>query len=196
LCEKERRAAQDSGRDLYEVIIEAASDNLRSLYFLPHFVGAGTPYLDSHSRGALVGLTIDTTKEDISRAVLDSINYEAKVNIDRMNQSGCQIGEIRAIGGGAKSARWLQMKADAFGMPVVSMKTSEAASLGAAILAGMAAGCFGGIAEAVDRMVEVKQTYEPNAARCRQYECKYQEYVEIYPALRNLNNLLSREEVA
>jgi xylulokinase len=193
LCEKERLAAQDSGRDVYEVIIEAASDNLRSLYFLPHFVGAGTPYLDSHSRGALVGLTIDTTKEDISRAVLDSINYEAKVNIEHMNQSGCHIGEIRTIGGGAKSARWLQMKADTFGMPVISMKTSEAAALGAAILAGIAAGCFGSIREAVDRMVEVKQIYEPNAARGRQYECKYQEYVEIYPALRNLNDLLSRE---
>jgi xylulokinase len=193
LCEKERLAAQASGRDVYEVIIEAASDNLRSLYFLPHFVGAGTPYLDSHSRGALLGLTIDTTKEDISRAVLDSINYEAKVNIERMNQSGCRIGEVRAIGGGAKSARWLQMKADTFDMPVVSMKTSEAAALGAAILAGIAAGCFGGIHEAVDRMVAVKHTYEPNAARSRQYECKYREYVEIYPALRNLNNLLSRE---
>ena len=204
MCEKERIAAQDSGRDVYEVIIEAASDNLRSLYFLPHFVGAGTPYLDSHSRGALVGLTIDTTKEDISRAVLDSINYEAKLNIERMNQSGCQIGEIRAIGGGAKSARWLQMKADTFGMPVVSMKTSEAASLGAAILGGIAAGCFGSIHEAVDRMVEVKQTYEPNAARGRQYECKYREYVEIYPALRESeqpsftggSRMNSRERVA
>ena len=95
MCERERIAARESGRDVYEAIIEAASDNPRSLYFLPHFVGAGTPYPDSHSRGALVGLTIDTTKEDISRAVLDSINYEARVNIDRMNQSGCQIGEIR-----------------------------------------------------------------------------------------------------
>ncbi len=193
LCETEQIAARQSGRDVYETIIEAASDHLRSLYFLPHFVGAGTPYLDSHSRGAVVGLTIDTTKEDLSRAVLDSINYEAKVNIERMNQSGCRIDQIRAIGGGAKSARWLQMKADAFGMPVVSMKASEAAALGAAILGGIATGCFGSIREAVERMVEVQHTYEPDAAKHRQYEGKYREYREIYPALRELNCLLSRE---
>ncbi len=66
LCEIERIAAKESGRDAYNVIIEAASDSPRSLYFLPHFVGAGTPHLDSQSRGALVGLTIDTTKQDIS----------------------------------------------------------------------------------------------------------------------------------
>jgi xylulokinase len=193
LCEAEQVAAREAGRDVYDAIIEAASDPGRSLYFLPHFVGAGTPYLDSHSRGALVGLTIDTTKQDLSRAVLDSINYEAKVNIERMNQSGCRIGEIRAIGGGAKSARWLQMKADTFGVPVLSMKTSEAASLGAAILGGVASGCFRSIREAVERMVEVKHTYEPDPEKHRQYEVKYREYAEIYPALRKLNHLLSQE---
>ena len=164
------------------------------LYFLPHFVGAGTPYLDSHSRGALVGLTVDTTKEDISRAVLDSINYEAKVNLDRMNQVGCSIGEIRAIGGGAKSVRWLQMKADAFGMPVLSMKISEAAALGAAMLGGIGAECFSGIEQAVENMVAVQHAYEPNSKQNRQYQQNFQEYVEIYPALRDLNHLISNRQ--
>ena len=77
LCDKEKMIAENNNRDVYQIIIDGATDDIRSIYFLPHFVGAGTPYLDSHSRGALLGLTINTTKGDISRAVLNSINYEA-----------------------------------------------------------------------------------------------------------------------
>ena len=191
LCEKEKVLAEKNNRDVYEIIIARASADIRSLYFLPHFVGAGTPYLDSHSRGALVGLTVDTTKEDISRAVLNSTNYEAKLNIDRMNQAGCSIKGLRAIGGGAKSERWLQMKADTFGMPVSSMQISEAASLGAAMLAGIAVGCFAGVEEAVEKMAKVKYTYEPDKEKGRQYQEKYEEYVKIYPALKAFNHFIS-----
>ena len=159
LCEAETGLAERSGRDVYDVIFERASDTIAPVYFLPHFVGAGTPYLDSHSRGALVGLSIDTKKEDITRAVLDSTNYEAKLNIECMNQTGCGIKELRAVGGGAKSERWLQMKADTFNICVSSMDTSEAALLGAAMLAGIASGRFGAVQEAVDNMVRVKRTW-------------------------------------
>ena len=190
-CDKEKILAEKNNRDVNEIIIERASDNIRSLYFLPHFVGAGTPSLDSHSRGALVGLTIDTTKEDISKAVLDSVNYEARLNIEHMNRAGCKIREMRAIGGGARSERWLQMKADTFGMPVSSMRISEAASLGAAMLAGIATGCFAGGQEAVDKMVKVKRVYEPDSGKKAQYREKYEEYVKIYPALKTFNHLIS-----
>lgn len=196
LCDKEKMLAKDDDRDVYEIIIAGASDGIRSLYFLPHFVGAGTPYLDSHSRGALVGLTIDTTKEDISRAVLDSTNYEAKLNIELMNKAGCGIRELRAIGGGAKSERWLQMKADTFDMPVSSMQISEAASLGAAMLGGIASGCFASIQEAVDKMVKVKRVYEPDKEKNKQYQEKYEEYLKIYPALKPFNHLIFAEKDA
>ena len=192
LCEAEAARAVEQGRDVYEVIIEAASPEPRSLYFLPHHVGAGTPYLDSNSRGALVGLTIDTTRQDISRAVLDSINYEMKLNIDLMNEAGLGIGELRAVGGGAKSERWLQMKADCFALPVSSMEVTEAASLGAAALGGVAAGAFRDVEEAARSMVRIKRTYYPDADRVERYEEKYREYRQLYPALKSFNHLISR----
>jgi len=193
-CDKERQIAEREGKDPYEVIVERAGDNIRSLFFLPHFVGSGTPYLDSYSRGALVGLTVDTTKEDISRAVLDSTSYEAKLDIELLAEADCKINELRAIGGGAKSDRWLQIKADCFGLPVLSMKVSEAASLGAAMLGGIAAGRFNNTHDAVAAMVAVDRTFDPDRSRNKQYEEKYQQYKEIYPSLKKFNHLITRNK--
>ena len=191
LCDAERAIAINSDKSIYEVIIEQASEDIKSLFFLPHFVGAGTPYLDSYSRGALVGLTIATNKQDISKAVLDSTDYEMKLNIELMNEAGLGIQQLRAIGGGAQSKKWLQMKADTFGLPVSSMNVSEAASLGAAILGGMGTGSFNDIQEAVKSMVHVATTYEPNEEQTRLYQEKYQQYKQLYLVLKDYNKLLS-----
>ncbi|MCK4400887.1 hypothetical protein KAW08_01120 [bacterium] len=189
-CDGEQARASQTNCSVYEVIIEEASPEVKNLFFLPHFVGSGTPYLDSHSMGALVGLTVDTTKQDVSKAVLDSINYEMKLNIDLMNQAGLGIRKLRAIGGGSKSRRWLQMKADTFGMAVASMKTSEAASLGAAILAGISIGTFKDAHCAVEAMVHIKSTYYPDEKQSRVYQEKYELYKELYPALKQFNFIL------
>ena len=138
-----------------------------------------------------MGLTIATNKQNISKAVLDSINYEMKLNIELMKEAGLRIQQLRAIGGGAKSAKWLQMKADTFGLPVSSMKVSEAASLGAAILGGMGTGSFDNIQDAVESMVHTVTTYEPNEEQTRLYQEKYQQYKQLYPALKDYNKLLS-----
>ncbi|MDY6913597.1 MAG: FGGY-family carbohydrate kinase [Planctomycetota bacterium] len=191
LCGVETARAAESERDAYDIIVEEASDEIRSLFFLPHFVGSGTPYLDSGSRGALVGLTIDTTRQDISKAVLDSTNYEMKLNIDKMNDAGLGIRQLRAVGGGARSRRWLQMKADTFEMPVCSMRTPEAASLGAAMLAGVSVGCFKNIRDAVEAMVHIERTYHPNKEQSRRYREKYLQYRRLYRCLRSFNHLIT-----
>jgi len=191
LCQAEKAKAAKTNRSVYDIIIEEASSEIKSLFFLPHFVGSGTPYLDSNSKGALVGLTIDTTRQDISKAVLDSNNYEMKLNIELMNEAGMGIRQIRAIGGGAKSQRWLQMKADTFELPVSSMQISEAASLGAAILAGVSIGVFKDIRQAVDSMIRIRHTYYPDERQSRLYNEKYQQYKQLYPTLKEYNKLIS-----
>ena len=191
LCTQEANEAFESNCDVYDIIIEQASSEITSLFILPHFVGAGTPYLDSHSRGAIVGLTVDTNKQNLSKAVLDSINYEMKLNIDLMNETGSDIQELRTIGGGAKSGKWLQMRADTFDLPVSSMQTSEAASLGAAMLAGVSIGAFKDLSEATAAMVQIKHTYHPDEKRSKLYLEKYQQYRQLYPALKSFNNLIA-----
>ena len=75
---------------------------------LPHFTGSGTPYLDLESKGAIVGLTLSTTKGELVKAILEGISYEIKQNLAMLQDAGVVINEVRAIGGGAKSEKWLQ----------------------------------------------------------------------------------------
>ncbi len=186
LCGQEVLEAQKTGRDVYELIISRASDNPASVFFLPHFVGSGTPTLDPLSKGAMIGLTLSTTKSDISRAVLDSTNYEMKLNIDSLEEAGVRLDEIRTVGGGAKSGKWLKMKADVFGKTVISLEVSEAACLGAAILAGTASGVYSSVDEGVSRAVRVQDTFYPDTTMTEQYREKYELYKKLYPALKEL----------
>ncbi len=191
LCAEEVREARAGERDPYDVMLAHMAPHPATAFFLPHFVGAGTPYLEPQARGALVGLTLDTDKAALTRAVIDSTNYEMKLNIDRMEAAGIVISELRAIGGGAKSAAWLQMKADVFAKPVTVIQTTEAAALGAALLAGKAAGFYHSAREAAEHLVQPGTTYYPDAQQHERYLQRYGHYQRIYRALADFNRELS-----
>ena len=182
----EMREAARTGLDVYDVIVEGASQEPSPLYVLPHFVGSGTPTLDPRSSGAILGLTLSTTRQDVSRAMLDSLNYELKLNIDTLEEVGIPLRELRAVGGGAKSKRWLQMKADTFGIPVTSLQISEAACLGAALLAGTAAGAYASVDEGVSQVVKIGRVYEPRIEENEKYSKGYELYRKIYSVLKNI----------
>lgn len=178
--------AKRVGRDVYDIIVERASSEPVDVYILPHFVGSGTPTLDSKSKGAILGLTIDTSKGDISRAILDSNNYDLRLNMDKLKQAGIPMEEIRAIGGGAKSKRWLQLRANVLGKRVCTLKVSEAVSLGAAILAGVGVNSFKSPQDGAQQWVEIDRVFEPDIRKHSQHSERYQNYLRIYPALREL----------
>jgi xylulokinase len=181
------REETGSGRDVYDLIVGGASPEASSLFILPHFVGSGTPTLDPLSSGAILGLSLATRREDVSRSVLDSLNYELRLNIETLEELGIPIEEIRAVGGGAKSTRWLQMKADVFGKPVTSLALSEAPCLGAALLAGAAIGTYESVDEGVSTAVRVGDTYEPDMKAHTRYTEKFEVYRKIYPVLRRID---------
>lgn len=185
-CFEEKMEAKRAGRDVYDIIVEKVSPEPVDVYVLPHFVGSGTPTLDSKSKGAILGLSIDTTKEDISRAILDSNNYDLRLNMDKLQQIGIPIEEIRTIGGGARSKKWLQLRADVLGKRVCTLKVSEAASLGAAILAGVGINSFTSPQEGARQWVKIDRVFEPDIKRHSQYRERYQNYLKIYPALKEL----------
>jgi xylulokinase len=187
ICRDEVRQAEKLGIDPYSLIIDQASPEPADLFVLPHFVGAGTPTLDPFSKGAIVGLTISTDKPDLTRAVLDSINYEMKYNIECMQEAGIVIDDLRVIGGAAKSSRWLQMKADVFEKTISVPQVSEAASLGAAILASTATKIFSSLEDAIDQMVRIKKQYFPNSKEREKLQSRYKIYLKIYQTLKELN---------
>ena len=185
-CFEEKMEAKRAGRDVYDIIVERANPEPVDIYILPHFVGSGTPTLDSKSKGAILGLTIDTTKEDISRAILDSNNYDLRLNMDKLKEAGIPMEEIRTIGGGAKSERWLQLRANVLGKRVCTLKVSEAVSLGAAILAGVGINIFTSPQQGAQQWVKTDRAFEPDVKQHSQYRERYQNYLKIYPALKEL----------
>lgn len=187
LCAEEQYKARKSNCDPYEVIFAEMAPQPKDIFFLPHFVGSGTPHFDPLSKGAIIGLKISTNKADLTRSIIDGINYEMKQNINYFRQNGIVLNEIRSVGGGAKSRAWLKLKASCFGLPVVKPKVGEAVSLGAAILAGCAIGKFNSIEEGVGNMVSIAEIFDPDPELNRIYEEKYQKYKELYQLLKPFN---------
>jgi xylulokinase len=183
MCQTEQQQAQAEGRDAYDVIFELASPEPSPVMVLPHFAGSGTPWFDTASKGAILGLTFNTTKADLAKAILEGLTFELRVNLDLLKQSRVPINELRAIGGGARSELWLQLKADISGIRVVTPAVTEAACLGAALLAGVGAGLFPSAAQAAEQVLTFKKSYEPDPARAARYAERFAIYRTIYPAV-------------
>jgi xylulokinase len=188
--ETEKREAARKGVDPYEVIVSDLPETPARVMVLPHFTMTGTPHFDMHAKGVLLGLTLETTKADIVKAILEGVTFEMKLNVELLEQAGIPIRSMRITGGGAKSSTWVQLKADIMGKPIASLHVSEGTSAGAAILAGLGIGEFDSVEEAVAQWVKVKEVFEPDPKKHAPYEERFEIYKKIYPAVREINRLL------
>jgi len=159
---------------LTDRILSKVPDEPSRLLILPHFNGSGTPWCDMDSKGA----------------ILESQSYELKINLNTMERAGIEISELRAVGGGAKSPLWLQIKADILDRPITTLKVQEAACLGAALLAGTATGVYNSLDSAVEQTVVPERGFRPEENSARRYEEKFSVYREVYPTLSALNRKL------
>jgi xylulokinase len=141
------------------------------------------PEANQKARGVFYGFTLRHTKAHFARAIMEAVACIVRRNIDVLRELGIHVNEIRSMGGGARSRLWKQIEADLTQRPVLTMKNEEAACLGAAILAGTAIGMYNSIEEACERMVSVKERFEPNPANAAVYEKTYYRYVELYDRL-------------
>ncbi len=174
------------GADAYDFLLQGASPEPTGLLLLPHFAGSGTPTFDTNSKGALLGLTFSTTKTEVAKAILEGLTFELRVNLDLLRDGGVAIDELRAIGGGARSDLWLQLKADITGIPVVVPQVTDASCWGAALLAGAGAGAFGDLKRVAEDTVQLARRFEPDPDRSARYAERYALYSELYPALGDL----------
>lgn len=190
LCPDQRDRAIASGQDPYDLILSDAPLGPTELLVLPHFAGSGTPQLDTTSRGAILGLTFATARSTLAKAILEGLTFELRVNTDLLREAGVTISELHAVGGGARSPLWLQLKADICRLPLSVPEVTEAACLGAALLAGVAAGVYPDMAAAVARTVRVQRRVEPQPAGMLAYEKRYRLYRQLYPTLIGLQRQL------
>jgi xylulokinase len=190
ICPDCRDQAIAQGQEPYDLILDDAPPGPTELLVLPHFAGSGTPYLDTSSRGAILGLTFSTTRFALAKAILEGLTFELRVNTDLIREAGVTISELHAVGGGARSPLWLQLKADICRLPLIVPEVTEAACLGAALLAGVAAGVYPDLSGAVAQTVRVQRRVEPHPGSMSAYEVRYNLYRQMYPTLIGLQRQL------
>lgn len=153
---------------------------------LPHFAGAANPYMDSFSKAAFVGVTLETTKSDLYKAIMEGVTYEMLINLNHLKKAGISPKKLYATGGGANSEVWLQMKANILGVPVTALDAPEVGTVGTIMLTGVAVGAFSDIRSAAKIMVKEKKTFYPDAELNKQHMEIYKRYEKLYNAVRPL----------
>ena len=178
--------SQQRGCDAYDLILGDAKAGPTDLMVLPHFAGSGTPLLDTTSKGAFLGMSFATTQADMAKAILEGLTFELRRNLELLGQSGIEIDELHAVGGGANSDLWLQLKADICGIPLAVPEVTEAACLGAAILASAARGNCQSLDAAVADAVKINRKFAPSTEDAEAYGRRYILYCKLYPDLIHL----------
>lgn len=161
------------------------------LLFLPYLTGERTPYPDPDARGAFVGLTVRHGRSHLVRSVIEGVSFGLRGGLELIRDMGVDVRQIRASGGGTRSALWRQILADVLDAELVTLATAEGAAFGAAILAAVGAEWKSSVAEACDAWVRVGEATTPGADRNRYAEL-HQIYQGLYPALRSTFGRLSR----
>ena len=163
---------------------EAIAVGADGLTMLPHLSGAGCPEFDSNAKGAFSGFTLGHIRAHCVRAILESIAFMLRGNIELLEEMGVTVNEIRSLGGGAKSDFWLQMKADVCRKDILVMECDEAACLGVAMLSCVGVGIYKDLSEARNNMVKVKKTFSPDSDKAKLYEAAYIKYQELWESLK------------
>jgi xylulokinase len=153
---------------------------------IPHFSGTGTPWFDSLAKGTVMGLTLSTERRDIVKAILEGTTYELAVNLRLLERAGATVRELHAIGGSAKSPIDLQIRSSIMNRPILAMQVSEAASLGAAILAGAGADLYDSAESASSQLALLKGTFQPDPDLASEYSLCLDDYETIHSAIREV----------
>jgi sugar (pentulose or hexulose) kinase len=181
-CEKERETARDTGSNIFELILRGAEDipaGSDGLVMLPHLAGRGSPNPNMLVKGLFFGLRLDHRKSHFVRALIESVAYMLKSNVEEFTKSGLEASEIRSFGGGSRSLLWNQIKADVCGIPVVTSRFQEPGCAGAAILAGVGGGIYRDIEEGCERLVSLNEAIYPEREQRKTYEYFYEKYSRL-----------------
>lgn len=193
LCPLESRQAKETGESSYELInagIKTTQPGAGGVLYLPYLLGERSPRWDADVRGAFLGLSVSTSKEELSRAVLEGVGYNLRVILESLKQ-GRPLDGLRVIGGGAKGEVWLQILADIFQMPLeVPVYLEEATSLGAAVCAGVGVGIYPDFS-VVRKINPVVRQIQPQKALAQRYDELYRIFNQAYESLREVNQGLS-----
>lgn len=156
------------------------------VFFLPYLMGERSPHNDPNVRGTFIGMSMDTTREDMTQAVLEGVVFGLRDSFEVAKSLGIHIERTKICGGGAKSPLWRQMVADILNIKVDIPESEEGPAMGGAMLAAVACGEYASVEEAAAKIVKVVDTVEPIPENAARYEEQYQKFRKVYPAVKAL----------
>jgi len=178
----------------YDELVEAASEippGSEGLVFLPYLSGERTPHLDPKARGAFFGLTARHGAAHMTRAVMEGVVFSLRDSLEIMRGLGVPVEDVRATGGGARSALWRGLQADIYDTPIRRTVADEGPAYGAALLAGVASDVYTDVDEASSVVELREEVTEPDPERVKAYEQHYEVYRSLYPATKSAMSHLS-----
>lgn len=182
-------------KDYQKEQAEITDDKLgnNKVFYLPYLMGERSPHNNPLARASFIGMTMDTTRSDMTQAVLEGVAFAIRDSFEVAKSLGIKIDRTKICGGGAKSPLWRKIIANVLNVKVDILEKEEGPSLGAAMLAAVGMKRFEDVSEAVDTIVKVVDTIEPDKAIAQRYEYKYNQFKKIYPALKPVFDEIARE---
>ena len=156
------------------------------VFYLPYLMGERSPHNDPDARATFIGMTMDTTREDMTQAVLEGVSFGLRDSLEVARSLGLKIERTKICGGGARSPLWKKMIANIMNMKVDVIESEEGPALGGAMLAAVGCGEYPDVETIAAKMVKVVDTVEPDPELVAKYEERYQKFRKIYPAVKGL----------
>ena len=191
MSEYEKHKAKEEGKDPYELLNDEAAQSppgANGIIVIPHFAGAGAPHWNPYSRGIIAGLALGHSRNDVIRAIMESICLEIRKNIIVMRDLNIPTTEVRVTGGMTRSMVFNQIQADVYGIPVLLSSTEEATALGTAMLILKGANIYKSYDEIADNMVEISETLKPTPEN-------QEKYLKIYDLSQKIYNSYEMENI-
>lgn len=175
-------------------ISENAKERLgeNHVFFLPYLMGERSPHNDPAARATFIGMTMDTTREDMTLAVLEGVAFALRDSLEVAKSLGIELTRTKICGGGAKSPLWKRIIANVLNLKVDVIESEEGPAMGGAMLAAVACGEYASVEEIAGKLVRVVETIEPEPVLVAKYEARYAQFREIYPTCKNLFQVLAK----
>lgn len=189
----ELREQKSGGLNAYTALaglLQESPVGARGLVALPYFEGERTPLYDPDAKGVLFGLTLKHTKADIYRALLESVGFGMRHNIDVMLAEGVKAERILGVGGGTKNLAWMQIICNIASIRMSVPQVQIGASYGDAFMAGVGVGIFRDLSEA-ENWVKHTTIIEPQPDAHEKYEQQYLIYRDLYTQTKDLMHRVS-----
>lgn len=193
LASQEMAAQAAGGENAYASMAKLLKDSppgAKGLIVLPYFEGERTPLHDPNAKGLMFGLTLNHTRADIYRAILEGVALSIRHNVDVMQADGVKAQRIIGVGGGTRNEAWMQMISDIANVEMVIPEQQIGASYGDAFMAGVGVGIFKNLSE-ITKWVRTKYAIKPNLDNWKKYEPQYRIYRNLYEQTKSSMHELS-----